>query len=159
MYAPDYHCVNYVFRSIIQSFIFYHRPVRHFNICRIKVSGETEKMKNFIRASLCFFSLLFIIMVFSAAFFTFHTAKSYTVSENRNPEPYLPLIGAENAVININTSDVYQLQSIPYIGGKASEIVNLRSELRGFNSIEQIALVSGIGLKSYLKACQYIRAD
>lgn len=133
--------------------------MRYFNIRRINVSGETEKMKSFIRASLCFFSFLFIISIFSAAFFTFHTTKSYTVSGNRNPEPYLPLIGAENAVVNINTSDVYQLQSIPYIGGKASEIVNLRSELHGFSSIEQIALVNGIGLKSYLKACQYIRAD
>jgi len=122
-------------------------------------SGETGKMKKVVRAALWAFSFMFIISMFIAAFLTFQNPESYTVREDRDFEPYLPLSSAENAVININTSDVYQLRSIPYVGGHASEIAELRSELSGFSSIEQIALVNGIGLKTYLKASQYIRAD
>jgi DNA uptake protein ComE-like DNA-binding protein len=51
------------------------------------------------------------------------------------------------------------LGNIPYVGNRADEIVKIRSELGGFVSIEQIALVKGIGLKNFLRIKPYIRAD
>lgn len=83
----------------------------------------------------------------------------YTAGQTEINKPYLLTAGAQGAVININSSGYYALCNIPYIGDKASDIQALRGELGSFASIEQLSLINGIGLKTYLKAAAYVRAD
>lgn len=110
-------------------------------------------------------SLIITLTAFfaAAALFTlllpFRADGFYTANQTEIKKPYLLTVGAQSAVININSSGYYTLCNIPYIGDKASDIQALRSELGSFASIEQLSLINGIGLKTYLKAAAYVRAD
>lgn len=54
----------------------------------------------------------------------------------------------QKAVVNINTSDVEQLAKLPGIGKKkAQAIVDYREANGDFTSLEDLALVKGIGKK------------
>lgn len=115
-------------------------------------------MKKTITAALIVFAFLYVAISAYTVFFPVSRGAAYTTAKTVIQEPYLPL-GGGRAVINLNTSSLYILQSIPYIGNKSDEIIKLRSELGGFVSIEQIALINGIGLKNFLRIKPYIRAD
>jgi competence ComEA-like helix-hairpin-helix protein len=115
-------------------------------------------MRKTITSALVFSSLLFILSSAYAAFFSVSRGETYTPAKTVTREPCLPL-GDGGADININTASVSVLGNIPYVGNRADEIVKIRSELGGFVSIEQIALVKGIGLKNFLRIKPYIRAD
>ena len=55
-------------------------------------------------------------------------------------------------VVNINTADVAQLSLLPRIGAKvAQRIVDYRKEHGAFKSLDQLASVKGIGLKTVEK--------
>ncbi len=56
------------------------------------------------------------------------------------------------AVVNLNTATVEQLESLPGIGRSAAQrIVEHRQKIGGFQKIEQLMNVKGIGEKSFLK--------
>lgn len=56
----------------------------------------------------------------------------------------------ENKKININMADIQELDNLPGVGeATANKIVKYREEKSGFNSIEEIKNVNGIGDKKY----------
>lgn len=64
--------------------------------------------------------------------------------------------------IDINSATVEQLTKIPHIGEKrAQAIIDLRKEMRGFRSVDEIVYVKGIGtgvaetLKEYIIVLPY----
>ncbi len=65
-------------------------------------------------------------------------------TQNNNPET--------NSLININTSDINGLMTLPGIGeSKAKEIIKYREENGGFKNIEELKNVSGIGDATFEK--------
>ena len=61
-------------------------------------------------------------------------------------------IAAPNAAINLNTSTLEQLETLPGIGARtAALIVEYRQKNGGFKKIEELMNVKGIGEKSFLK--------
>ena len=116
-------------------------------------------MKNPVLSLLLFLSSVFVLISVLFVFISPPADGTFSVSSTVIREPYLPLFLSESAAININTSCYYTLINIPYIGSHAAEIEKLRLSLGGFTSIEQLSLVDGIGLKYYLKAAPYVRAD
>lgn len=63
----------------------------------------------------------------------------------------------ENKIININTANSSQLQTLPSIGeAKAQKIIDYRNSFGNFNSIEDIKKVSGIGEALFAKIKEYI---
>lgn len=69
-----------------------------------------------------------------------------------------PLIFGER--LNINRASIEHLQSLPQIGpSRAQAIVNLRQERGGFQSIEELDDVRGIGPKTLLKLMPYISTE
>lgn len=64
---------------------------------------------------------------------------------------------ATSSKININTSDLTQLQNIPGVGpSTAQKIIDYRTTSGRFKSIEDIKNVSGIGEKTFEKMKEYI---
>lgn len=62
-----------------------------------------------------------------------------------------------NSLININTANISQLQTLPGIGSsKAQNIIDYRSQGGYFNSIEDVKKVSGIGEELFAKIKDYI---
>ena len=62
--------------------------------------------------------------------------------------------------VNINSAGIDELKSLPGIGEKTAEkIINKRSELGEFNTLEDIMLVPGIGSKTYEKLLSYIQIN
>lgn len=71
--------------------------------------------------------------------------------------PYLSNEHSNNELININTSTVEELTSLPGIGeSKALNIIKYREENGGFKNIEEIKNVSGIGEDVFSKIKTYI---
>lgn len=69
-----------------------------------------------------------------------------------------PLIFGER--LDINRASIEHLQSLPQIGpSRAQAIVNLRQERGGFQSIEELDDVRGIGPKTLLKLMPYISTE
>ncbi len=59
--------------------------------------------------------------------------------------------------IDINSADIHQLETLNGIGPKtAQKIVEKRNELGGFNNIEDVLKVSGIGEKTFEKFKDFI---
>jgi competence protein ComEA len=55
-------------------------------------------------------------------------------------------------VINLNTASIAELTRLPGIGeSRAKAIVELRTKLNGFKSLEDVMRVKGIGRKSFRK--------
>ena len=56
----------------------------------------------------------------------------------------------QSSKININSATIEELDTLPGIGeATANKIVNHRSEIGSFNSIEEIKNVNGIGDKKF----------
>lgn len=67
---------------------------------------------------------------------------------------------ATGAVINLNTATVEELDSLPGVGPAiAKRIIEYRSSVGGFSSIEQITQVSGIGEATFAKIKAFITVD
>lgn len=85
--------------------------------------------------------------------------KGETINEqsdylNGNSEVYT---GAKK--ININRATAYELESLPGIGSvTAKKIINYRKTNNGFNSIEELKNVPGIGEKKFESLAEYIIA-
>ncbi|MBG9982205.1 helix-hairpin-helix domain-containing protein [Aerococcaceae bacterium DSM 111020] len=63
-----------------------------------------------------------------------------------------------SAIININTADSSQLQSLPGIGPKKAEaIIAYREEHGSFQATEEMMAISGIGEKTYEKLAPLIK--
>ena len=63
-----------------------------------------------------------------------------------------------NTLISINTGTKEELMTLPGIGeSKADAIIKYRNESNGFNTLEDIMNVSGIGEAAYSKIKDYIR--
>ena len=58
--------------------------------------------------------------------------------------------------VNLNTADAEALQYIPGIGpGKSAEIIRVRQETGGFNTMEDLLAVPGIGEKTLLNVRKF----
>ncbi len=63
-----------------------------------------------------------------------------------------PAAAGPQGVINLNTASVQELTRLPGIGeSRAAAIIELRSKMQGFKSVEDILRVKGIGRKSFKK--------
>ncbi|MGH2698737.1 MAG: helix-hairpin-helix domain-containing protein [Actinomycetota bacterium] len=63
-----------------------------------------------------------------------------------NPTPATPSTGAAGATVNINTADASLLDTIPEVGpATAQAIIEYRTQIGTFTSVEQLIEVSGIG--------------
>ncbi len=64
---------------------------------------------------------------------------------------------ASSAKIDLNHASPEQLESLPGIGpSKAAAIISLRQRLKGFNRIEQLLRVKGIGRKTFRRLREHI---
>lgn len=63
--------------------------------------------------------------------------------------------GADKA--DLNSAPKAVLAGIPYIGKYAEEICALREELGGFSSLEELALIPGIGAETVMKSAEFVR--
>lgn len=69
-------------------------------------------------------------------------------------------ITAETETVDINTADVYTLQTLPGIGqARAEAIIEYRLEYGRFDSAEDIMKVPGIGQSLYDGIAEYIYAS
>lgn len=63
-----------------------------------------------------------------------------------------PAAAGAQGVINLNTASVAELTRLPGIGeSRAAAIIQLRTKMQGFKSVEDILRVKGIGRKSFKK--------
>lgn len=63
-----------------------------------------------------------------------------------------PAAAGPQGVINLNTATVAELTRLPGIGeSRAAAIIELRTKMQGFKSVEDILRVKGIGRKSFKK--------
>lgn len=69
---------------------------------------------------------------------------------------------AIDMIVDINSATIDQLTKLPYIGEKrAQAIIDLRKEMRGFRSVDEIVYVKGIGtgvvetIKEYITVLPY----
>lgn len=72
------------------------------------------------------------------------------------PEPYR-LTGEGSMKFDLNELSPEVMRLIPGIGKYTDEIVELRDELGGFSSLEQLTLIPGIGPNTVKKAMDYVR--
>jgi competence protein ComEA len=80
---------------------------------------------------------------------------------DKEPPPKAPTSQpAASTTIELNSATIEQLQGLPGIGeSKARAIVELRTKLGRFRSVEQLTEVKGIGGKTLEKLKPYIRID
>lgn len=70
---------------------------------------------------------------------------------------YIDIDGNKSSLININTATKDELMTLPGIGAaRATDIIAYRDKTGGFNSIEDIMLVSGIKEAAFEKIKEYI---
>ena len=79
-------------------------------------------------------------------------------SSERKKQPSLAKEeAARNFLININTANAEELQSIPRVGPVlAQKIIDYRNSIGRFNSVEELTEVSGIGKATLEKIRPYI---
>jgi len=76
----------------------------------------------------------------------------FTISDSTNPTNTKQNKTATTNKININTAGAEELSELPAIGpAKAARIIAKRKELGGFQTLEQITEVKGIGIKTFVK--------
>jgi len=85
----------------------------------------------------------------------------FHVDDNIRPNPTQPNQNpAEPAMVNINTADTTQLQTLPGIGPvTAGNIISHREARGGFFAIEEIQNVSGIGPVTFANISSRITVD
>jgi competence protein ComEA len=72
-------------------------------------------------------------------------------SAAQSPAPVATAAGPQG-VINLNTATIAELTRLPGIGdSRAAAIIELRTKMQGFKSVEDILRVKGIGRKSFKK--------
>ena len=96
----------------------------------------------------------------------FPEAKSKTLAGQPNPSfsdsmPKVSTVSKEvlqpNVKLNLNTATQEELEKLPHLGPVlATRIVNYRYEKGGFNSIEEIIKVKGIGKKIFAEIKEYL---
>ena len=75
-------------------------------------------------------------------------------------EAALEIDSLTNPQINLNTADAEALQYIPGIGpSRAADIIRLREEKGGFNAVEELLQVPGIGEKTLLDIAKFGSVD
>lgn len=96
------------------------------------------------------FGVLFII--FAGIWYSNYREENEFLFMDIPAEEYAPLPEKpeDAGLININTADVYTLDTLPGIGeALAEDIINYRNETKGFESIDEIKDVPGIGDKIF----------
>ena len=83
-----------------------------------------------------------------------------TYSETSLPdrEPYR-LTSSGGDKLNLNTVSPSVLKTLPYVGKYADEICELREELGGFSSLEELALIPGIGAETVDRASEILKIN
>ena len=77
-----------------------------------------------------------------------HTGEQVVVPVRGAAPAIPPTAGA--GLININTADEHALETLPHVGpALAQRIINYRTEHGGFQSVDELAKVSGIGSKRF----------
>ena len=78
-----------------------------------------------------------------------------TTTTDAATEPTNPTAGP--SIININTATLNELLLLPGIGPVlAQRIIDYRMEIGGFQSVEELMEVKGIGEKIFAKICEHI---
>jgi competence protein ComEA len=89
---------------------------------------------------------MFRLLCSIVAFTTLLGGQAFAQSKAASSEP------RSNAVVNLNTASVAELEVLPSIGAKtAARIVDYREKKGPFKKIEELMNVQGIGEKSFLK--------
>lgn len=89
--------------------------------------------------------LAIVLAICGTLMFTSFSAAQQSQDANQAPAAKAP-------VINLNTANVDQLETLPGIGRKTAErIIEYRTKSGGFKRIEDLMNVKGIGEKSFLK--------
>ncbi|MBE6937473.1 MAG: hypothetical protein E7460_02820 [Ruminococcaceae bacterium] len=136
----------------------------HVEPCSIMISYFHVYCKHFLHwviilKKICIIALILSIgVIFSTVPDALFRETDLTYSQNADPhrsEPYF-LTGTGENRLDINKMTPEVLRLIPGIGSHADGIIALREELGGFDSLEQLTFVSGVGIKSLQEAMDYI---
>lgn len=100
-----------------------------------------------------------IAVLLSAAFASELELTDLTYDSELPPRQIYQMDSAGGYKLNLNTISKSMLKTIPRIGRYADEICALREELGGFESLEQLSLINGIGADTVDYAAEYLKVQ
>ena len=114
-------------------------------------------MKRFLPRALLFFAFVLIASCLIQPFSPFFGE----VLPGAQPpaEAFNPKSGGPRAYIDLNSASVHILLQNADTAPFAEDIIALREELGGFESIEQLSLIKGIGMARLKKILPVVRID
>jgi len=88
------------------------------------------------------------------------TEKQQHIYEEKNQEPYPKTSNRVLSIIPLNTTDTTMLIELPGIGNKlANRIINFRTKLGGFYSVDQLKEIYGLPDSTFQKLKSFMQCD